>query len=268
MIELTQIAKKIRSRILKMAHRSGGAHVGSCLSVADVLAYIYFRELNYDVTDPEWPDRDYCILSKGHGAMALYATLAEKGIIDSELLEGYMLDNGTLPAHLDKFSAPGIEASAGSLGHGLSIGLGIAHGIKLKQKKNRVFIVMGDGETQEGSVWEAAMMAPKLGVSNIVAVIDNNDLQGYGRPSEICHFHPIMEKWEAFGWNAVEADGHDFDSMKTAFESVKSSDKPSVIVMRTIKGKGVSFMEDELKWHYFIVTDERLERAERELADA
>ncbi|MFH1673088.1 MAG: transketolase [Pseudomonadota bacterium] len=266
--KLAQTAKEVRKAILHMANRSQGPHIGSCLSVVEILVYLYFCELKLDPSNPEWTDRDYFILSKGHAAMALYAVLAEKGIIERKLLEGYMLNNGTLPAHLDKFSASGIEVSAGSLGHGLSIGLGIAHGMKLRGKFNRVFVLMGDGESQEGSVWEAAMMAPRLGVNNLVAMIDHNNLQGYGRPCEIMYFQPVAEKWKAFGWHAVEADGHDFVSLEKAFASAITADKPAVVILNTTKGKGVSYMEDELKWHYFILTDELFEKAKRELTDA
>lgn len=268
MTSLIKTATQIRHRILDMAHRSRGAHVGSCLSIVDILTYVYFKKLEFDPGRPDSPDRDYFILSKGHGAMALYAVLAQRGIIPEEMLGGYMIDGGTLPAHLDRFSAPGIEVSAGSLGHGLSIGLGIAHGLKMKNKKNKVLVLMGDGETQEGSVWEAAMAAPKLVGSNLVAMIDYNNLQGYGRPTEICAFDPVAEKWAAFGWTVVEADGHDFNSIEQAFATAGRADRPCMIVFRTTKGKGVSFMEDELKWHYFIITDDRLTRARKELSDA
>jgi transketolase len=179
-----------------------------------------------------------------------------------------MQNDGTLPAHLDRFSAPGIEMSAGALGHGLSVGLGISHGCKLKEKNNRVFVLMGDGEIQEGSVWEAAMMAPMTGANNLVAMVDCNNLQGYGRPREIMCVEPMLEKWRAFGWYAVDADGHDFHDIHRAVKSATLSEQPSVILFNTIKGKGVSFMEDQLKWHYYIVTDEILEQAMKELAHA
>jgi transketolase len=265
---LQERARQIRLRVLTMANRSRSAHVGSCLSCADVITYLYFRELHLDPNNPQWPERDYFILSKGHAAMVLYAALAEKGIMEAELLEGYMQDGGSLPGHLDRFAAPGIEVSAGSLGHGLPIGLGIAHGLKLKGMPNRVFVLMGDGESQEGSVWEAAMMAPMLGVNNLIAMIDHNNLQGYGRPCEIMYFRPVLDKWRAFGWHAVEADGHDFASLASAFAAAGAADRPAVIVLNTTKGKGVAFMEDELKWHYFIVTDELLALARQGLGDA
>ena len=261
-------AMSVREKILKMANRSKGAHVGSCLSVVDILTYLYFKELRIRPEDTLWEDRDYFLMSKGHGAMALYAVLAERGVIDEKLLKGYMQEDGTLPAHLDRFSVPGIEVSAGALGHGLSIAVGIAHGLKLRSKKNRVFVLMGDGECQEGSVWEAAMLAPKLKLSNLTVIVDLNDLQGYGRPSELVSFYPFAEKWKAFGWEAVEADGHNFDSLRSAFTRADRSSLPSVIIAKTVKGKGISFMEDELKWHYFIVTDEHLSAALMELKGA
>jgi transketolase len=179
-----------------------------------------------------------------------------------------MQNEGTLPAHLDRFSAHGIEVSTGSLGHGLSLGLGLAKGFKLRKMPNRIYVLMGDGEIQEGSVWEAAMMAPAIGVDNLIAMIDYNNLQGYGRPNEIMSFEPVIDKWRAFGWYALEADGHDFESIEKAFVAALSKAKPAVIIFHTIKGKGVSFMENELKWHYYIVTDELLTKAMEEFDNA
>ena len=265
---LVHTAKKIRILILEMANRSKGPHVGSCLSSVECLTYLYFKELNISKENIQLPERDYFILSKGHAAMALYAALHFKGIISMDVINGYMQDNGTLPAHLDRFSSPGIEVSAGALGHGLSIGLGLAHGMRLRGKDNRVFVLMGDGECQEGSVWEAAMMAPKLQLNNLVAIIDYNNLQGYGRPDELMHFKPLAEKWKAFGWDVYEADGHNFTSLDRVFDSTKGSEGPSVVILKTVKGKGVSFMEDKLKWHYYIVTDEHLHEAKQEIMDA
>lgn len=268
MKNLHKTADFLRINILKVANRSKSAHIGSCLSIIDVLTYLYFQELRIDPKKPDRIDRDYFILSKGHGAMALYAVLAEKGFFDKSMLHGYMAENGTLPAHLDRFSAPGIEVSAGSLGHGLPMALGIAHGLKIQGKSNRLFVLMGDGESQEGSVWEAAMLAPKLNLKNLTAIIDFNNLQGYGRPTEIMHFEPLADKWRAFGWHAIETDGHDFAAMEKAFIEADKASRPAVIILKTVKGKGVSFMEDELKWHYFIVTDELLEQAKKEVQRA
>jgi transketolase len=266
--ETQKKAKILRLRILKMAHQSRAGHVGCCLSMIDALTYLYFFELNVDPRNKDWKDRDYFILSKAHAAMGLYAVLAEKGFFDAALLNGYHAEDGTLPSHLDRSNTPGVEVSAGSLGHGLPLALGIAHGLKLRGKANRVFTLMGDGETQEGSVWEAAMLAPKLGLGNLIAIIDFNNLQGYGRPTELVHFEPVDKKWETFGWRTVTADGHDFEKMRKAFRFADECEGPCVVILHTVKGKGISFMEDELKWHYFIMTDDRLERALKELENA
>lgn len=265
---LSALARDMRLLILETANKSRCGHVGSCLSIVDILTYLYQYDLNIQPGNTGSADRDYFILSKGHAALALYTTLYQKGILSRNMLDGFIADNGTLPAHLDRFSAPGIEVSSGSLGHGLSIGLGLAHGHKLKGKKNRFVVLMGDGEMQEGSVWEAAMLAPRLGVSNLTAIVDHNNLQGYGRPTELMHFEPIEDKWRAFGWNVLSANGHDFDEIHGALNTSFDNDRPRVLILRTVKGKGVSFMEDEMKWHYFIVTDDILEQAVREVTHA
>ncbi len=261
---LTNRARAIRRRVLSMANLSRSAHVGSSLSCVDLLTYLYFEELDIRPTEPTG---DRFLLSKGHAAMALYATLAQRGILDPEILDGYMVDGGSLPAHLDRFACRGVEISAGALGHGLPIGLGMAHGLQLRGLAARVFVLMGDGECQEGAIWEAAMLAPRLGLSNLTAIIDYNNLQGYGRPTEIVAFEPVVAKWQAFGWHVVEVDGHDFISIAKGLAAT-DPDRPRVVVAHTVKGKGVSFMEDQLKWHYHIVSDELLERACEELEDA
>lgn len=260
MVNLTTIAKEVRRGIIEMAHRSGSPHVGSALSCADILTVLYFCELRLDV----WEERDIFILSKAHAAMALYSILAERGIIGREILDGYYLDGGTLPAHLDRFSARGIEVSAGSLGHGFNIGLGMASGFKRRGSDRRVVALIGDGEAQEGSIWEGALFAPTLGLDNFTAIMDCNNLQGYGRPQELCAFEPMQAKWEAFGWYALEIDGHNPEAIKAALK-MDSLGKPRIILARTQKGKGVSFMEDELVWHYYKVTDQYREQALQEL---
>ena len=203
-------------------------------------------------------------MSKAHAAMALYSILAAKGIITRELLAGYYSNSGTLPGHLDSFFAPGIEASTGSLGHGFNMGLGMAYGFKKKASDREVFVLIGDGEAQEGSIWEGALFAPRLGLDNFTAIMDYNNLQGYGRPSEICSFEPVRSKWEAFGWHVLEADGHDAKALCEAL-CEDSKGRPKIIIARTTKGKGVSFMEDELVWHYYIVTDDHKTKALQEL---
>jgi len=257
-----QRATNIRKNILHIANLSGSPHVGSALSCTDILTTLYFGILNLE----EYENRDYFILSKAHSAMALYSTLYEKGLLTKDELEGYYQNGGTLPAHTDRLTNPYIEISAGSLGHGLPISLGVAHALNLKSSDRQVYVLMGDGESQEGSVWEAAMLAPHLKLDNLTVFIDRNNLQGYGRADEILSYEPIDKKFEAFNWEVIRVDGHDFQAIKDAV-NVKT-DKPKMIICDTTKGKGVSFMEDELIWHYFVVTDEIKEKAIRELEES
>ncbi|MBU2541510.1 MAG: transketolase [Candidatus Omnitrophica bacterium] len=248
-----RIADEARKLILDVACRSGSAHVGSSLSCVDLLVALYFHELKIDLGD--WKNRDIFILSKAHAAMALYAVFALKKFISQDTLKRYFQNDGTLPAHLDRFSAKPIEASCGSLGHGFNMAIGMAYGYKLKKDKRRIFTLIGDGESQEGSIWEGALFASKLGVDNLTAILDYNNLQGYGRPTEICYFEPIIEKWEAFGWQTHKVDGHNFTQIFKALKE-PSKGRPKIIIAQTVKGKGVPFMENENKWHYFIVTDD------------
>lgn len=260
-MDTPSIARKIRRRVIEQASLTKAPHIGSVLSCVDLLTVLYFDKLRLET----WEERDICILSKGHAALALYAVLAERGIITDKVFAGYYKNDGTLPAHLDSFSADGIEVSAGSLGHGFNVGLGMAYGFKKKQVDRKVYVIIGDGESQEGSIWEGALFAPKLGVDNFTAIMDYNNLQGYGRARELCSFEPVAEKWRAFGWHVVEIDGHDHDEIRDAL-AADSCGKPRMIVANTTKGKGVSFMEDQLIWHYYIVTEEHQEKALAELA--
>lgn len=259
-MEKSKISKEIRKTIIELAHKSKSPHVGSSLSCVDILTVLYFDVLNFQ----PWEERDIFILSKAHAAMSLYSTLATRGIMDKRLLDGYYQNEGTLPAHLDRFTAKGVEVSAGSLGHGFNIGLGMAYGFKKKGQKRKVYTVIGDGESQEGSIWEGALFGSKLGLDNFTAIMDYNNLQGYGRARELCSFEPIKSKWEAFGWHALEVGGHDFDALKDAF-CEDTLGKPKIIIAHTTKGKGVSFMQDQLIWHYYIVTDEHKNKALLEL---
>ena len=256
-----QTALQIRRTIVEMANRSKSPHVGSCLSCSDILAVLYIDILRLE----PWSDRDICILSKGHAAMSLYSTLYAKGILTEHDVDGYYQDGGTLPAHLDRCPEKGIEVSAGSLGHGFNIGLGMAYGFKNKKCDRKVFAVIGDGESQEGSIWEGALFAGGLGLDNFTAIMDHNNLQGYGRPTEICAFEPMLDKWRAFGWHTIAVDGHDHDALRSAFIE-DSHGKPKILIAKTTKGKGVSFMEDQLIWHYYIVTDEHKRQALEELS--
>lgn len=258
---MSENAKEIRKTIIEMANRSKSPHVGSALSCADILSALYFR-----VMRQESERHDYFLLSKAHAAMALYATLFRKGLMSAEVIEGYYQNNGTLPAHTDRFSNEHVEISAGSLGHALPMGIGIAHSLKLENRDERVFILIGDGETQEGSVWESAMLAPRLSLESLIVLIDRNNLQGYGRASELVSFEPLKEKWASFGWEVLEIDGHDEEAIVCACKA--NSTKPKAIICKTTKGKGVSFMEDELKWHYFIVQNSHKEQALEEISHA
>jgi len=254
---MNQIAKEIRKLVIEVAYISKSPHVASALSSVDILSVLYYKIL--EIPNFKDPNRDIFILSKGHAAMALYATLYHKGVLKKDEFFSYFQNGGKLPAHLDRFSHKAIEVSAGSLGHGLPIGLGIAYSKKLKNFNGKVYILMGDGETQEGSVWESAMIAPKLKLNNLVVFIDRNNLQGYGRADELVSFEPIDEKFRKFNWEVFRVDGHNHKSLQNAIEI--KTDKPKVIICDTKKGYGIDFMEDKLEWHYYIVTDEIRERA-------
>jgi transketolase len=259
-MKFEEISKAVRRNIIGMAHRSKCAHVGSALSCVDILTALYFDRLRLE----PWSERDIFVLSKAHGAMALYSVLAERGIMPREMLSGYFAENGTLPGHLDRFAAKGIETSGGSLGHGFNIALGMAFGFKKSGSDRQVYTVIGDGESEEGSIWEGALFGSRLGIDNFTVIVDFNNLQGYGRPSEICHYENLRAKWESFGWTCFEVSGHSFEELMAAFATPPAG-RPKVIIARTTKGKGISFMEDQLIWHYYIVTDEIWDKALREL---
>lgn len=249
-----------------MTHYSGSSHVGSCLSIADILYVLYFKILNIDPGQPKKADRDKFILSKAHGSAALYATLAEKGYFPKDHLEKFYIDGGILPGHLDLESVPGVEASTGSLGHGLSIGVGMAISNRQAHNPGRVCVLLGDGESNEGSVWEAVMLAATLRLDNLTAIVDYNKLQSFGRTNDVINQENIAERWKSFGWEVLEVDGHDPDELERAFKSGQVG--PKVIIAHTIKGKGVSFMENRLEWHYRSPDAGQLAQAVKELEGA
>ena len=255
---LKKLSLEARKLIIETACCSKSAHVGSSLSCVDILVALYFYKLR--IAKTKWGERDIFVLSKGHAALALYSVLALKKIISRKVLKGYLQDKGTLPAHLDRNAKVGIEVSAGSLGHGFNMALGMAYGYKLNLDKRKVFALIGDGESQEGSIWEGALFASKLNLDNFTAILDYNNLQGYGRPKDICSYEPIAEKWRSFGWKVSCVDGHNFSQIIAALDEPNNG-KPKIIIAKTTKGKGVSFMEDQMKWHYFIVTKEFREKA-------
>lgn len=252
---LCGIAKNMRRNILTMIHDANSGHPGGSLSAVEILTYLYFKEMN--IESPTDDNRDRFVLSKGHGAPVLYSALMEKGFISKDLIGTLRQINSKLQGHPDMKKLPGIEASTGSLGQGLSIANGMALAFKLDNKKNRVFALLGDGEIQEGMIWEAAMLASHYNLDNMTAIIDHNGLQIDGKNNDVMTVEPIDKKFEAFGWHVIKADGHDFESLEKAFEERKTvTGKPAVIIAETTKGKGCSFMEDKASWHGKAPNDE------------
>lgn len=261
---LCVIAKNMRRNILTMIHDAKSGHPGGSLSAVEIVTYLYFKEMN--IEDPTDENRDRFVLSKGHGAPVLYSALMEKGFISKDLIGTLRKINSKLQGHPDMKKLPGIEASTGSLGQGLAIANGMALSFKLDNKKNRVFALLGDGEIQEGMIWEAAMLASHYHLDNITAIIDHNGLQIDGRNNDVMTVEPIGKKWEAFGWHVIKAEGHNFDSLEKAFEERKKvTGKPAVIIADTTKGKGCSFMEDQASWHGKAPSDEEYTKAMDEL---
>lgn len=255
--------KNIKKSVLFMAYNSGSSHVGSCLSICDMLYLLYFKVLNIDPDKPDMVDRDKFILSKAHGSAALYATLAERRFFPKDHLKKFYIDAGLLPGHLDRTIAPGVEISGGSLGHGLSIGVGMAIANRQMKNKGKIYVVLGDGECNEGSVWEAIMLASSLKLDNLTAIVDFNKLQGFYKTCELIDQHNMALRWEAFGWDVHEVDGHNLNELEKAFASPQKNAK--VIIAHTIKGKGVSFMENKLEWHYRSPSKEQYELAIKEI---
>ncbi len=259
-------AAQLRGRIIEMCHASKSAHLGSSLSCVDVLTAAYWHVLNVDPSRPQDPDRDRFILSKGHAAMALYATLAARGYFPEEELKTYNQDGGRLAEHPPANLLPGVEAATGSLGHGLPIGIGCAMAGRMQGKNYRVFALLSDGENNEGSVWEAAMFAAAQKLDRLCVVVDYNKWQATGRSNETLELSPLREKWAAFGWDAHEVDGHDVGQLASLMSEIPNgSGKPVAFIAHTVKGKGVSFMEDDNNWHYRAPTAEEVELAHKEL---
>jgi transketolase len=261
MLDLENFALNLRAQTLKMVHKAGASHIGSCLSIADILAVLYGEVLRIDPKYPDNPDRDRFILSKGHGGAILYATLASKGFFPTEWLEDYSQNGSLLLGHISHH-VPGVEVSTGSLGHGLSIGTGMALAGHREGKRYRVFVLLSDGELDEGSNWEPILFAPHHGLDNLVAIIDYNKIQSFGTVKEILNLDPLADKFKAFGWSVVEIDGHDLNEISNTLNRAPfETGKPTVIIAHTIKGKGVSFMENQLAWHYKSPNPEQLAQA-------
>jgi len=263
---LPELAKRIRKHCVRMTAKANASHIGSSLSAADVLAVLYGRVLSYDPQRPDWPDRDRFILSKGHGCAALYAALAEGGFFPISWLDSFYQNGSPLAGHVTHKNVPGVEVSTGSLGHGLGLGIGMAIAAKRDARPYRVFCLLSDGECDEGSTWEAALFAPHHRLDNLIAIIDYNKIQSLGAVKEVIDLEPLAAKWHAFGWAVRELDGHDLPAVENALTQVPYEDgRPSCIVAHTVKGKGVSFMENELLWHYRAPLGENLEKALAEL---
>lgn len=264
---LKEKAKEIRRSIVSMITEAKSGHPGGSLSATDILTALYFSEMNIDPANPKMEGRDRFVLSKGHAAPAIYATLAEKGYFSKDELMTLRKFGSRLQGHPDMKKLPGIEISTGSLGQGLSVANGMALNAKMFNENYRTYVILGDGEIQEGQIWEAAMTAAHYKLNNLCAFLDNNNLQIDGNVSEIMGVEPLDKKWEAFGWNVIKIDGHDFEQILSALDKAREcKDKPTMVIAKTIKGKGVSFMENVCGFHGVAPTLEELERALAELA--
>ena len=262
---LKEIAQRLRAQAVTMVHRSSASHLGSCLSMADILACLYWETLKLDPLKPDWNERDRFILSKGHGAAILYATLALRGFFPCDELENYCKAGSVLTGHVTS-GVPGVEFSSGSLGHGLPVGCGIALAAKRSGMDSRVVVLTSDGEWDEGSNWEAALFAPHHRLDNLLLIIDFNKIQSFGFVKDVMDIEPLAAKFQAFHWGVREIDGHNMDEIRGAFSQFPFvPGHPSVMIANTVKGKGVSWMENKLAWHYKSPTVEQLALALLEL---
>lgn len=264
--ELQKIARQIRYQIIQMSKLGKAPHLGSSLSCVDLIVAAYYAFLRIDPKKPKDRLRDRFILSKGHAISTLYATLSSCGFFPPELLSTFNKDGGCLPEHPTPHCVPGVEMATGSLGHGLSVGIGHALAGRILGESYRVLALLSDGECNEGSVWEAAMFAPACKLDHLVAIVDFNKWQATGRSEEIMQLSPLKEKWASFGWQAYEIDGHNMEQILEVFHKLpETPGKPTAIIAHTVKGKGISFMEDDNNWHYRIPTEEELAKAKEEL---
>lgn len=268
MVDLREMARQIRCDIVRTVHQAGSGHPGAALSAVEIATALYFRVLNIDPADPNRRDRDRFILSKGHACPVYYAALARRGFFPVEELATLRRTGSRLQGHPDMNKTPGVDMTSGSLGAGLSCGVGMALAARMDGLPCRIYVVMGDGETQEGAVWEAAMAAAHYRLDNLVAVIDNNRLQLDGYTCDVMDISPIAEKWASFRWNVIEVDGHDIDALLEAFGSAaRTRNAPTVVIANTVKGKGVSFMEGVCDWHGRWPTEEETRLALAELGE-
>jgi transketolase len=264
--ECRALSKAVRLNALQMVYKAKSSHIAGSLSMADILAALYGGVLRVDPSHPDWPGRDRFILSKGHSCAGLYAALALRGFFPQNWLESFYQDGGRLAGHATHTSAPGIEFSTGSLGHGLPVAAGMALSAKRDSASWRVFTLISDGECDEGSTWEAALFAPQHRLDNLIVIVDYNKIQSLGRIKEVIDLDPFADKWRAFGWSVREIDGHNMDQVLDALLAAPFvAGKPSCVIANTVKGKGISFMEDKLLWHYRNPSAEELAQAIAEL---
>lgn len=263
---LKTLAHRIRYRTLLMIHRAKSSHIGGNYSATELLAVLYGKILNIDPRRPDWPDRDRFILSKGHSCAALYVVLAERGFIPQDRLDTFYQNGSRLPGHVTHMDVPGVEVSTGSLGHGLSIATGMALAGKRDGKAYRIFVLLSDGECDEGSTWESILFAPQHKLDNLIAIVDYNKIQSLGAVKEVIDLDPLAEKWRSFGWSVREIDGHNLSEIEVSLSNIPFEEgRPSCVIAHTIKGKGISFMEDKLLWHYRSPQEEEFEAAMAEL---
>lgn len=262
---LEEQAVQLREDVISMIHKAGAGHPGGSLSAVELVTALYFHVLNIDPKNPDWKDRDRFVLSKGHACPILYAALARRGFFDPEILGTLRRYGSILQGHPDMNKVPGLDMSAGSLGNGLSTGVGMAMSARLHKQDYMTYVLLGDGEIQEGMVWEAAMAANHHQLKNLIAIVDCNGVQINGWTNDVMTVEPIADKWRAFGWAVVECNGHNMKDLLTALHTAKTMRRPTAILMRTVKGKGVSFMEDDSKWHGAAPTEEELLQAINEI---
>ena len=256
--QLQAIASQLRLDVVRMVHDAKDGHPGPALSAIDMITTLYFREMNIDPANPQWADRDRFILSKGHACPALYAALARKGYFSVDEFKGLRGMGCLLQGHPCMKKTPGVDMTSGSLGNGLSIGVGMAIAGKYRKKSYNTYVILGDGEIQEGIIWEAAMCAKRYQLNNLIVFVDHNGWQSGGQVEEISGLLPILPKWEAFGWHCQAIDGHDFTQIISAIENAQKTPGPSVIIAKTVKGKGLPYMENDNSWHKRVPTDEEL----------
>jgi len=263
-----ELANKVRIHAVTMTSLGGSSHIGSILSIADILAVLYEDIMNFNPQNPKWLDRDRFILSKGHAGAGVYAVLAESGFFSTNLLKEHYQNGSIFSGHVSHKEVPGVELSTGSLGHGLGVSAGMAYAAKLDGKKHRIFVLLSDGECDEGSNWEAILFASHHKLTNLTAIIDYNKLQSLKSTTETLNLEPFVDKWKSFGWDVCEVNGHDHSQLNNALKYQDSRNAPLCVIAHTTKGKGVSFMENKVLWHYRSPQGKEFEDAIQELNDA